>query len=314
MYLQGGGGILLKAGDVFLLQPGLVHEGQSPPDALTTSFISAISVCFPLNVRQCPWRRRGLFRPMRRGEGQYDMEHCVLPKLLHIRSEKARGHRSPNALTRPSSGPAAARRTTGFWACKFLEILMAISQNSADAAFEAVNSELPARTMRRMEELTAYLNEQYMEKITGKQLEDMLGMNFDYLNSHFPQTDGKNHFPIPGQGKDQPGQGAVGDHRYETGRDRYGKPDFPTSSISAGSLKSIPAFPSALFQGQDEGRLRGREELTQALSLSIKNAYRTGCTPVSIRDPLFFFHRAICLAEHPGSSGFAPFAILRLRR
>ena len=37
------------------------------------------------------------------------------------------------------------------------------SQNSADAAFEAVNSELPARTMRRMEELTAYLNEQYME-------------------------------------------------------------------------------------------------------------------------------------------------------
>lgn len=245
----------LKAGDVFLLQPGLVHEGTKPAGC-AYYFVHFSNICIlPFERETVPLEGDADFFQSYEegGEGQYDMEHCVLPKLLHIRSEKARAQIAKcfdEAIERARSG---AQNYRVFWACKFLEILMAISQNSADAAFEAVNSELPARTMRRMEELTAYLNEQYMEKITGKQLEDMLGMNFDYLNRTFRKLTGKNHFPIPGQGKDQPGQGAVGDHRYETGRDRYGN-RFSDEFYLSRQFKKYTGVSPALYS---KGRMKG---------------------------------------------------------
>lgn len=191
----------LKAGDVFLLQPGLVHEGTKPAGC-AYYFVHFSNICIlPFERETVPLEGDADFFQTYEegGEGQYDMEHCVLPKLLHIRSEKARAQIAKcfdEAIERARSG---AQNYRVFWACKFLEILMAISQNSADAAFEAVDSELPARTMRRMEELTAYLNEQYMEKITGKQLEDMLGMNFDYLNRTFRKLTGKTIFQYLGR-------------------------------------------------------------------------------------------------------------------
>ncbi len=190
----------LRAGDVFLLQPGLVHEGTKPAEC-AYYFVHFSNVCvLPYEPEDIPLAQRNPFQSyMENGEGLYDMEYCILPKFLHIRSDRARAQITSyfdEAIERRRSG---AKNYRVFWACKFLEIIMAVSQNSDNAAFEAVNSELPARTMRRMEELTAYLNERYMEKITGKQLEDMLGMNFDYLNRIFRKLKGKTIFQYLGR-------------------------------------------------------------------------------------------------------------------
>ena len=131
----------LKAGDVFLLQPGLVHEGTKPAGC-AYYFVHFSNICIlPFERETVPLEGDADFFQTYEegGEGQYDMEHCVLPKLLHIRSEKARAQIAKcfdEAIERARSG---AQNYRVFWACKFLEILMAISQNSADAAFEAVS-------------------------------------------------------------------------------------------------------------------------------------------------------------------------------
>lgn len=196
MYLrEGDQEYALKAGDVFLLQPGLIHEGTKAAEC-AYYFVHFSNICvLPFETEGSPFDRQNPFRGFEKGgEVVRDMEYCLIPKLLHIHNEKARAQIAKcfdDAIEKAKSG---ARNYRVFWGCKFLEILMLIAENGADAALEAGNSQLPLRTMRRIEELIAFLNEHYMEKITGKQLEDMLGMNFDYLNRTFRKLTGRTIF------------------------------------------------------------------------------------------------------------------------
>ena len=178
----------LETGDVFLLQPGLVHQGIKP--ALCDYYFVHFS-----NLTLLPSPPEELLAAGYAGDGEakFDMERCFLPKLAHIRSAETRARLSgffEDAISARETSPNY--RT--LWACKLLEILIAISQNSAQEAFARRNSQLPARTLRRLEELTAYLNRCYADKITGKQLESMIGMNFDYLNRTFRRLNGRSIF------------------------------------------------------------------------------------------------------------------------
>lgn len=178
----------LEAGDVFLLQPGLVHQGVKP--ALCDYYFVHFS---NLTLLPSPPGELAAARYTGDGEAKFDMERCLLPKLAHIGSAETRARLSgffEEAIS--ARGTSPNYRT--LWACKLLEILITVSQDSAQEALAQRNSQLPARTLRRLEELTAYLNRHYADKISGKQLESMVGMNFDYLNRTFRRLNGRSIF------------------------------------------------------------------------------------------------------------------------
>lgn len=155
----------LGPGDVFLLHPGLVHEGTRPApcDYYFAHFSNLTLLPFPPGEFPAPENTED-------GEAKFDMQHCMLPKLAHMEDPKFLAR-----LTRIFEEAVAAREASqnyrALWACKLLEILIAVSQNSAREALAGNNSQLPPRTLRHLEELTAYLNQNYSEKITGKHLE-----------------------------------------------------------------------------------------------------------------------------------------------
>ena len=71
---------------------------------------------------------------------------------------------------------------------------MTVSQNSLRADLAKWNARLPAKTVHRLDSLTDYLHTHYREKITAKQLESLVGMNFDYLNRTFRRLNGQSIF------------------------------------------------------------------------------------------------------------------------
>ena len=91
-------------------------------------------------------------------------------------------------------GRSGAKHYRVFWACKLLEMLTTLAQNSLDAKAEAIGSALPARTVGKIHDLCAYLDAHYAEKITGSTIEAEAGMNFDYLNRTFRRITGKTVF------------------------------------------------------------------------------------------------------------------------
>ena len=178
----------LGPGDVLLLHPGLVHEGTKPAccDYYFVHFSNLALLPVP------PGEPPAAGYP-EEGEAKFDMQRCLLPKLAHIESPEARA-RLAGYFEEAIAARGASPNYRTLWACKLLEILVALSQNSAQEALAGRGGQLPLRTLRRLEELTAYLNRHYGEKITGKQLESMLGMNFDYLNRIFHRLNGRSIF------------------------------------------------------------------------------------------------------------------------
>lgn len=181
----------LGPGDVFLLQPGLVHEGTRP--ALCDYYFVHFSNLTLLPLESPP--EESLTVPYAGdGEVKFDLERCLLPKLSHVESPETRARLNGYFQEAVAAAREGFPNYRTLWACKLLEILMAVSQSSARSALTEGGSQLPPRTLRRLEELTAYLNRHYGDKITGKQLESMIGMNFDYLNRIFRRLNGRSIF------------------------------------------------------------------------------------------------------------------------
>lgn len=178
----------LGPGDVFLLHPGLVHEGTKPApcDYYFAHFSNLTLLPFPSGEFPA-------LGEMEDGEAKYDMQRCLLPKRTHIESPELRA-RLTGSFEEAIAAREASQNYPALWACKLLEILIAVSQNSSQEALVRQNSQIPLRTLRRLEELTAYLNRHYGDKLTGKQLESMVGMNFDYLNRIFHRVNGRSIF------------------------------------------------------------------------------------------------------------------------
>lgn len=178
----------LGPGDVFLLHPGLVHEGTRPApcDYYFVHFSNLTLLPYPPGEALTA-------EYMEDGEAKFDMQRCLLPKLAHMESTEIRG-RLAGYFEEAIAARGASQNYRTLWACKLLEILIAVSQNSVREALARQNSQLPARTLHRLEELTAYLNRHYGDKITGKQLESKVGMNFDYLNRIFHRVNGRSIF------------------------------------------------------------------------------------------------------------------------
>lgn len=178
----------LGPGDVFLLHPGLIHEGTRPApcDYYFAHFSNLTLLPLPPGEFPAP-------EEMEDGEAKLDMQHCMLPKLAHMKDPKFLA-RLTGIFEEAVAAREASQNYRTIWACKLLEILMTVSQSSSQEALAKQNSRIPAPTLRRLEELTAYLNRHYGDKLTGKQLESMMGMNFDYLNRVFHRVNGRSIF------------------------------------------------------------------------------------------------------------------------
>lgn len=196
MYIQENGTeYVLLPGDVFFLQPYLEHVGTRPAKC---AYYFAHFSNLPL-------------LPFDYGEGTaleiadhelaedtvdsvFDFEHCMLPKHIRIRDEAVRAQIVSLFEEGIEKGRSGVKNFRVLWACKLLEILTTLAQNSVDAKTEAISSALPSRTMNKMGELTEYLETHYAEKITGSAIEAEIGMNFDYLNRTFRKVTGKTVF------------------------------------------------------------------------------------------------------------------------
>ena len=196
MYIQEDGTeYVLLPGDVFFLQPYLEHVGTRPAKcAYYFAHFSNLSLL-----------------PFDYGEGTaleitdhqiaedtvdsvFDFEHCMLPKHIRVRDEAVRAQIAALFEECIEKGRSGAKHYRVFWACKLLEILTTLAQNSQDAKVEALGSALPARTMTKIHDLCTYLDTHYAEKITGSTIEAETGMNFDYLNRTFRRITGKTVF------------------------------------------------------------------------------------------------------------------------
>lgn len=182
---------ILKPGDVFLLQPGLIHEGTRPAPCDYYFVHFNHLTLLPLEL---PHTESLSSAYLGEGEVKFDLERCLLPKLSHVKDPAVLAQLNGYFEESIAAARKGVQNYRTFWACKLLEILMTVSQNSAREALAGNNSQLPPRTLCHLEELTAYLNQNYSKKITGKQLESMVGMNFDYLNRIFRRLNGRSIF------------------------------------------------------------------------------------------------------------------------
>lgn len=181
----------LGPGDVFLLQPSLLHEGVKPaPCDYYFVHFSNLSL-LPLGAMP---DESLITSYSGDGEVKFDMERCVLPKMSHIDSAETRAQLGACFEEAIAAAREGAQNYRTLWACKLLEILMLVSQNHTQAALARRSGQLPVRTLHRLEALTAYLNTHYGEKVTSKQLESMTGLNFDYLNRVFRKLNGRSVF------------------------------------------------------------------------------------------------------------------------
>ncbi len=191
MYLrEDGKEHVLREGDAFLLQPGLLHEG-------TKAARCAYYFAHFNNLSLLPFEGESdvhFLQYDEGGEAQFDMGHCLLPKHIHLYDQELR----ERVVQCFEDGIQSARSNEGnyrtLWAAKLLEIMLLLAQSSQIAGIQSEDFGLPARTVRKIRELKHFLNNHYMEKITGKQLEEMLEMNFDYLNRIFRKITGKTIF------------------------------------------------------------------------------------------------------------------------
>ena len=118
----------------------------------------------------------------------------MLPKQIRVRDKAVRAQITALFEEGIEKGRSGAKSFRVFWACKLLEILTMLAQTGLDAKAEAISSALPPRTTGKINELCAYLDTHYAEKITGSSIEAEMGMNFDYLNRTFRRVTGKTVF------------------------------------------------------------------------------------------------------------------------
>lgn len=196
MYIQENGKeYVLRAGDVFFLQPYLEHVGTRPAKcAYYFAHFSNLSL-LPFDAGE------GLAQEIADHEiaedtvdGLFDFEHCMLPKQIRIRDPEVRAQIKALFDEGIEKGRSGVKNFRVLWACKLLEILTTVARNTAEAKTEVISSALPTRTMSKVTELTNYLESHYAEKITGDLLEEVIGMNFDYLNRTFRRVTGKTVF------------------------------------------------------------------------------------------------------------------------
>lgn len=195
MYLrEDGRDYVLKAGDLFLLQPGLVHEGTK---AAECAYYFAHFSNLPLLPWSLPEEGEGAAFPSAYeggGEAQFDMEHCLVPKHLSVQAEGVRSQLVACFEESMEKARTGAANYRVLWGCKLLEILTCYAEHARTLAREKNAAGLSARTMRKLGQLQDILQTRYREKLTGKDLESALGMNFDYLNRTFRKVTGRTIF------------------------------------------------------------------------------------------------------------------------
>lgn len=189
---------ILKSGDVFLLQPGLVYEGTKPAEcAYYFSQFKNISILPQIDngtsqnlLNHMLDRRKETFGSDQLNEALYDMAYCIIPKHSHIQNEDMckRLNFLFDQVIEQSLDKVENYKILN--SCKLLEIMIDISRNCTDVVLERRSNGLPPRTVKKIDELITFLNTQYRDKITGKQLEDTFEMNYDYLNRVFSKTTG----------------------------------------------------------------------------------------------------------------------------
>lgn len=77
--------------------------------------------------------------------------------------------------------------------CKVLEAFIEVSRSFAFSEIEKVSSDVP-KSYKKIQELLAYLNTEYYNKITGNTIENKFSCNFDYMNRIFKKLTNKTIF------------------------------------------------------------------------------------------------------------------------
>lgn len=202
MYLrEDGTDYTLKKGDVFLLQPGLVHEGTKPaacayyyvhfknlsilPQADEDMLFPGRNMASRFN--SLDFQSAGLYQD----ELQYDMAYCMLPKHLQTGNEKTTQQLAGQFDAMIEKARSRVKNYKIFNSCQLLQIMMEISSHCTSFPPGKGNNRIAPRTMQKIEELTDYLENHYKEKITGTQVGNLLDMNFDYINRVFRKIMGE---------------------------------------------------------------------------------------------------------------------------
>lgn len=202
MYLrEDGKEYLLKEGDFFLLEPNLFHEGTRPASC-EYYFLHLKNdnlLCGEPFSSADVWERILLNRNLSLASDPtsiklYDNAYCYLPKYYSLQ-EPAGRMRVFQMLDDVVQGSKEKFENYKIYcSCKLLEIFMEVSKIYASSQFEREVSGYSSRTMKNIQSLMDFLNTEYGRKISGQEIEQRLGTNFDYINRIFRKLMGKTIF------------------------------------------------------------------------------------------------------------------------
>lgn len=187
----------LHTGDMLLLEPGRFHVGYQcsyvdyyfihmPADTFAAVNLETV---YELN-RYYRQNKHNYFKASPFDYELYDSCKGLLPKTMHIDSAAMTTvRRSMDEVIKALSTRDAFYK---FICSKnILDILICLLRcYSAQTFSESSEAEPHSKGDLRVDDILFYLQQNYHTKITGKELETRLHMNFDYLNRIFKQKTG----------------------------------------------------------------------------------------------------------------------------
>lgn len=182
----------LHSGDMLLLEPGHFHVGYQgsyvdyyfihmPSDTfryIPLETNEEISNCFLQN-------KYSYFKANLSDYELYDSYKILIPKTMHIDTESFQSicDRMEEVIQSSSSGDEYYKLVCSK---NILDILICLSRSFSKIVTSIdTNPEMLSKKDIRVEEILYLLQNNYQAKIEGKDIEDHLHMNFDYLNRLF---------------------------------------------------------------------------------------------------------------------------------
>lgn len=188
----------LHAGHFIIIEPGQTYQGYKPSfcDYYFVHFAaSTLSIfdCSALNdIQKIVLDNRNLsFKSNPFNYELYEKSKLFIPKEMQLED-----HTVISRITLLFQEAIHAYELKNeqyklISSCKFIEILIELSTYFTGKTFkDPANTSSYAKITQKTEAIISYLQSHYTEKITGEEVAEHLGLNFDYINRLFKKNMG----------------------------------------------------------------------------------------------------------------------------